>query len=55
MLYEGNVFHRPWHPTLICFPSQVKVALCQLLVTADKEKNINTARTAIKVLVLHDH
>lgn len=28
---------------------QVKLALCQLLVTADKDKNIKTAQEAIKV------
>eukprot|EP00983_Pelagomonas_calceolata_P008979 292160-Pelagomonas_calceolata.AAC.3 len=29
-------------------PEKVKIALCQLLTTADKEKNIQTAREAIK-------
>jgi len=30
-------------------PTQVKMALCQLLTTADKNKNIQAARDAIKV------
>lgn len=34
---------------LIHCPPQVKLALCQLHVTADKDKNIATARQAIQV------
>jgi omega-amidase len=44
-----NPAHKPQLPS-VSIP-QVKVALCQLLVTADKDKNIKTATTAIKVQV----
>lgn len=38
------------HPSCL-FTVQVKVALCQLHVTSDKDENISTARAAIQVCV----
>lgn len=41
----------PSHVASLCLHQQVKVALCQLHVTADKDQNISSARAAIQASV----
>jgi hypothetical protein len=35
----------------VIWPAQVKIALCQMATTDDKQKNIQTARSAVKVCI----